>query len=103
MIYKITIRQYCGGYHYETSESYDSVASLKKAFEYINSEQMFGTLVYENISPDWENDIYSEVERVKGNWKTRISTCSVIPLSVEKINLYGAFAMDRGMNLLKCF
>ena len=79
MIYKITIWQTQDGtgLHYSFDELYADVDALKKAFESMNSEMMFGELVEENITPCWESDCFSKVIRKKRNWKTEIRTSFV--------------------------
>ena len=105
MIYKIMIMQTQDktGLHYSFDELYSDLEALKKAFESMNSEQMFGEIIKENISPCWENDCFSVVVRKKRNWTTEIRTCFEVPRTLENLRLEGAFSMERNMRLLAMF
>lgn len=104
MIYKIDIYQYFdGGFHNNCYECYDSVETLRKAFESLNSEYMFGNLLYSNITPDWETDCFSEVRRKRGNCLTVINSTCLNPITKQRLELCGAFSTERGMGFLKTF
>lgn len=105
MIYKITIWQTQDetGLHYSFDELYADVDALKKAFESMNSEVMFGELVEEDITPCWENDCFSKVIRKKRNWKTEIRTSFVVPKTVENLRRECPFSMERSMGLMVAF
>jgi len=104
MIYSIRIRQDVpNGMHSEFTEHYDSIETLKKAFEFMNSQVMFGELEKENITPCWETDTYSEVIRRMGNCTTTITTLTVFPRTMKHLKLEGAFAMERSLYFLRTF
>lgn len=105
MIYEISIEQTQDktGLHLSFNQLYADLAALKKAFNEMNSEQMFGELVDENITPCWENDCYSRVIRKKRNWTTIIKTCFVVPRTVQNLELEGAFHTERNMGVMAIF
>lgn len=105
MIYKMTIWQTneLSNIHYSFDEIYADRETLKKAFSEMNSEQMFGEVVKENITPDWETDCFSSVVRKKRHWVTEIRTCFVVPRTMDNLRLNGAFSMERNMSLMVAF
>lgn len=104
MIYKIRINQYVPyGMNSEFIEYYDSVETLRLAFEQINSEVLFGEIVKESITPNWETDTYSEVVRKMGNCTTTITSSSVFPMTKKNLDLYGAFSTEKSLHFLRMY
>lgn len=95
--YKIEIHQYRPqpyGLH-TCFEIYDTLETMVRAFNEMNSEKMFGPVEKQSITPDWQTDPFSWVQRRNGDTETRITASCCRARTTDYLRQNGAFSADR--------
>lgn len=88
------------GIHHNSQIVCEDIKALKKAFSQTNSEKLFGVVVSEEISENWEKDSYNCVMREKNDWTTQITTGKIWAHSYEDFERSPAFEFEITNKLL---
>ena len=100
-MYELKIEQHSkSGLNYFSRIICEDLKALRKAFEQTNSKYLFGEIITEEISEDWEADCHNEVVREKNNWTTRIATYKIVPVTFQDLQKCSAFSFELSNCLL---
>ena len=97
-IFKITILQYPEDYSQpcrEFYELYEDVHALRRAWNEMNAENLFGPVVRQDVTPCWESDPFCSSKHKDGKWITELSCGATRPKTENDLRSTRAFNFDR--------